>query len=282
MDESFYLHLYDAKRKINESHGISLNLSLGNTCFDNLLKINDSCVLSSSSTIATIRDHIPSNMDSSDDCISDVVSAKSKSLSLIFYTSGFFSSSTTYRESSLYDKKMLNHIKDMINYSISLTNEALIIQYEASVLLNELKSSKVNFNCDLNLNYNVVYTTLKAQASSCWYFENCCSHHMIGDKSFFTVNDESITFGDINKAMICGKVSINAPRIPEPNDVLYMEGFKENLISISQIYESKYLIKFIHNKCTMYDSLGNIMVKDTKSKNKFYCIGNPLKLCITD
>lgn len=44
-----------------------------------------------------------------------------------------------------------------------------------------------------------------------------------------------------------------------------MEGLKENLISISQIYDSKNSIKYIQKECIVYDNLGNILVKGTRS-----------------
>lgn len=59
---------------------------------------------------------------------------------------------------------------------------------------------------------------------------------MIGDKSFFInlihSNDRSVTSGDENNALICGKGSISALEILELKYVLYVEDIKANLISI--------------------------------------------------
>lgn len=61
-----------------------------------------------------------------------------------------------------------------------------------------------------------------------WYFDNGCSHHITIDKSFFTdlsiVNDGLVTFGNGSKVMIYGKDIINASRILELKDVLFMNG----------------------------------------------------------
>lgn len=60
---------------------------------------------------------------------------------------------------------------------------------------------------------------------------------MKGEKYLFTnlilTNERSITFGYKNKALICGWGSINALRILELKDVLYVEGLMANLINIS-------------------------------------------------
>lgn len=71
---------------------------------------------------------------------------------------------------------------------------------------------------------------------------------MIEDKSFFVnfvqVNDESVTFGHKNKAMICCKGSISSFGILELKEVHFVDGLKENLIIISQICDDMYLVKF--------------------------------------
>lgn len=112
----------------------------------------------------------------------------------------------------------------------------------------------------MKLNCNVVYTTLKAQISNYWYFENEYSYHITRDKSFFAnlvrVNDAFVVSCDGNKAMICEKGCISAPGLPE---------LRVKLISISQIYNNKCLVKFTHKKFTMYDNSLNVMVKGTMS-----------------
>lgn len=99
------------------------------------------------------------------------------------------------------------------------------------------------------------------------------------EKSSFTnlilTNDVFVTFGEGNKALICGKGSISAFEIPKFKYVFYVEGLKVNLINISQIYDNQYSVKLTQKECTMCDILGNIMVKGTISKDNFYCIGNP-------
>lgn len=83
-----------------------------------------------------------------------------------------------------------------------------------------------------------------------------------------------LLFGNKNKAMICGKGSISAPRILELKNVLFVDVLKENLISISQICDEICLTKFNHKECTMYDSTKMVIVKRIKLKDKCYHMGD--------
>ena len=62
---------------------------------------------------------------------------------------------------------------------------------------------------------------------------------MTGNKSLFTsftkFEGGNVIFGDGNVACVKGKGTICAPRIPTLEVVLYVEGLKAHLISISQI-----------------------------------------------
>ena len=74
---------------------------------------------------------------------------------------------------------------------------------------------------------------------------------MTGNRSFFTnftkFDGGNMTFGDGNVASVKGKCTICAPGIPNPEEVLYVEGLKANLISISQICDKKFNVKFSQN-----------------------------------
>ena len=77
----------------------------------------------------------------------------------------------------------------------------------------------------------------KDRSSSKWYLDNGCSRHMIGDKAYFTsledYNGETVTFGDGSLACVKGKGSISIPTCPKLDGVLYVDGLKANLLSIS-------------------------------------------------
>ena len=65
-------------------------------------------------------------------------------------------------------------------------------------------------------------------------------------RELFTKLEETqggyITFGDRNTAKILGVRTIVAPVIPQLTEALYVQGFKHNLISISQIYDKGYKV----------------------------------------
>ena len=87
-----------------------------------------------------------------------------------------------------------------------------------------------------------MFNALKAKSSSKWYLDSKCSRHKIEDKSSFTSlenhDGEVVTFGNGIIARIKGKSSITIPSCPKLDEVLYVEGLKENLLSISQMWEN--------------------------------------------
>ena len=70
-----------------------------------------------------------------------------------------------------------------------------------------------------------------------WYLDSSCSRHMIGDRSLFKVFESKkggdVTFGDGNKSQIKRKGIISLPGLPDIANVLYVEGLRVNLLSIS-------------------------------------------------
>ena len=102
------------------------------------------------------------------------------------------------------------------------------------------------YGCEKNeLNCLVVHTTLRASDLHSWYFDNGRSRHMISNRSFFTEFGEgNVTFVDGNIACVRGKDTNYAPHIPNHEEVLYVEGLKANLFSISQICDKKFNVQF--------------------------------------
>jgi len=86
-----------------------------------------------------------------------------------------------------------------------------------------------------------------------WYLDSGCSKHLIGDKSKFvsiTFKQEGhVTYGDNNKERILGRGSIGDKDILIIHDVLFVEGLKHNLLSISQLCDKGYQVIFKTNSC---------------------------------
>ena len=70
-----------------------------------------------------------------------------------------------------------------------------------------------------------------------WYLDSGCSRHMIGDRSLFKVFESkkcgNVTFGDGSKSQIKEKGIISLPGLPDIANVVYVEGLRVNLLSIS-------------------------------------------------
>jgi hypothetical protein len=73
-----------------------------------------------------------------------------------------------------------------------------------------------------------------------WYIDSGCSKHMIGDKSKFLTLSESksgnVTFGNDALGKIKGKGMVSLSNSKgKAQDVLFLEGLKHNLLSVSQV-----------------------------------------------
>ena len=89
-----------------------------------------------------------------------------------------------------------------------------------------------------------------------WYLDSGCSKHMTGDKAKFVniifKQEGHVTYGDNNKGMILGRGSIGDKRNLLIHDVLYVEGLKHSLVSISQLCDKGYYVIFKPNSCEIY------------------------------
>ena len=81
-------------------------------------------------------------------------------------------------------------------------------------------------------------SVFKVMDTCLWYLDNSCSKHMTGDQSLFKVfkskKGGNVTFGDGRKSQIKGKEIISLPGLSNIANVLYVEGLRVNLLSISQ------------------------------------------------
>ncbi|GAV82962.1 hypothetical protein CFOL_v3_26413, partial [Cephalotus follicularis] len=96
-----------------------------------------------------------------------------------------------------------------------------------------------------------------------WYVDSGCSKHMTGDKSLFIdlkeVDGGKVTFGDNNKAKICGIGSIGNNFSTLIENVLYVVGLKHNLLSVSQLCDKGYKVNFESSLCHIIDASTNIV-----------------------
>ena len=71
-----------------------------------------------------------------------------------------------------------------------------------------------------------------------WYLDSGCSRHMTGNHYLFKVFEfkkgGNVTFSDGSKSQIKRNGTISLPGLPDITNVLYVEGLRVNLLSISQ------------------------------------------------
>ena len=96
-------------------------------------------------------------------------------------------------------------------------------------------------------------------ASEQWYLDSGCSKHMTGDRSKFSIltprNKGYVTYGDNNKGKILGVGRVGKPPNTTIDGVLYVEGLKHNLLSISQLCDKGFNIIFKTDSCIIEDKL---------------------------
>ena len=96
----------------------------------------------------------------------------------------------------------------------------------------------------------LVQAALKVQRKKpFWILDSGCTSHMTGDKTKLNnmnnFNDGSVKFGNNDDAKIVGKghVSLNGGKILCDN-VLYVDGLKHNLLSVSQLCKDGHNVIF--------------------------------------
>ena len=114
-----------------------------------------------------------------------------------------------------------------------------------------------------------------------WYLESGCSKHMTGDISKFVniilKQEGHVTYGDNNKGKILGKGTIGNENNFLIYDVLHVEGFKHNHLSMSQLCDKGYQVTFKPNNCEIRLSNSQEVLLVGKRVNNVYLldISNP-------
>ncbi|GAA0145721.1 hypothetical protein LIER_36175 [Lithospermum erythrorhizon] len=121
---------------------------------------------------------------------------------------------------------------------------------------------------------NVVFTSLKATAWEGWYFDSGCSRHMTGNQSYLTkivkLKRDCVTFGGGSKEKITGKYSLSMDGLPELENILLVDSFTVNLISISQLYDEGMKVAFTEDTCDVSNSCDRVIMKGTRSPDNCY------------
>ena len=97
---------------------------------------------------------------------------------------------------------------------------------------------------------------------------------MTRDQSLFKIFESmkggNVSFGDGSKSQIKGKRIISLPGLPDIANVLYVEGLRVNLLSISQIYDQDFMVLFSKGKCLVLDESENQLISGLHTLDNCY------------
>ncbi|PKU80516.1 hypothetical protein MA16_Dca026731 [Dendrobium catenatum] len=120
-----------------------------------------------------------------------------------------------------------------------------------------------------------------------WYLDSGCSRHMIGDMKKFilleTRTGGKVTLGDNSTRKVIGSGIVGYAKNFLIENVLLVDGLKYNLLSISQLCDKGFDIKFLTDKCLI--SLNDKLVLEGKQLNNVYmldldCIDSSNSFCL--
>ena len=149
-------------------------------------------------------------------------------------------------------KSYLNFIMMTIGKDLRLTKKKLnclrmkmckgvcLRRVKVKVLVHKRQMRENTISTDLSSKHEVCFmmkSAFKVMDTCLWYLDNGCSRHMTRDRSLFKVFESkkggNVTFGGGSKSQIKGKRIISLSGLPDIANVLYVEGLRVNLLSIS-------------------------------------------------
>src|ERR1044072_2337374 len=111
-----------------------------------------------------------------------------------------------------------------------------------------------------------------------WLLDTGCSNHLSGNKELFSDLDEkfhaTVKLGDNSKLEVLGKGKV-AIRLKDGSlnyisDVFYAPGIYQNLLSVGQLAEKGYDLKFNKGGCTIKDAEMGLITKTSMSRNRLF------------
>ena len=112
-----------------------------------------------------------------------------------------------------------------------------------------------------------------------WYIDSGCSNHMCGDSSLFCDLEEGLNkvvrLGNSASMNVGGKGSVRL-NIKGVNhlvqDVFYVPGLKNNLLSVGQLQEKGLSVLIQTNECRIYHNTNGLVFKTTMTANRMFVL----------
>ena len=118
-----------------------------------------------------------------------------------------------------------------------------------------------------------------------WYIGSGCSKHMTSDKEKlepYSVLEKGkkVSFGNDTPVVIKGKGTAQLKEKVKARNVLYVDGLKHNLLSISQMCDQGTEVIFRSNGCTVRDlDTGETVIKGRRTLNNLYIFEEGQQQC---
>ena len=80
----------------------------------------------------------------------------------------------------------------------------------------------------------------------------------------------NVTFSDGSKSQIKGKEIISLLGLPDIANILYVEGLRVNLLSISRICDQDFMVLFSKGKCLVMDESGKKLISGVHTSDNYY------------
>ena len=104
------------------------------------------------------------------------------------------------------------------------------------------------------------------------------AQNTIGDKeklhSYNALEKEKkVSFGNDTPVVIKGKGSIYLKEMVKAGNVMYVDGLKHNLLSVSQMCDQGNELVFRSNRCVVHElDIGETVIKGTRTPNNLYIL----------
>ncbi|XP_070023318.1 uncharacterized protein [Nicotiana sylvestris] len=106
-----------------------------------------------------------------------------------------------------------------------------------------------------------------------WYLDSACSRYMTGDKQLFKsvtkLDGGTVTFGDKCKGNVIGVGKVLLSSICNVDEVYLVDELGYNLLSISQLCDNDYEVRFKKHGWFTEDESGNIILSGNRDRNVY-------------